>query len=164
MCISWLLGPNGRFYLSLTPKIAPIEDSAVGRPPGLGAALDYLDSMAMSRKIRATANANYFGYLGTLRSCFKNYCAWHSGVARRLAMLMYSHVHCALLVPSLGLAPSGPACGCSKSFLTILSRRRAPCSAGARDIFKIASESATLPQREAVTTCCNHNDLHGYCC
>jgi hypothetical protein len=75
----------------------------------------------------------------SLRGCFKNYCAWHSGVARRLEILMYAHVHSGLLAPSMGLAPSEPACGCSKSFRTILSRRRAPCSAGARDILKTAS-------------------------
>jgi len=35
----------------------------------------------------------------------------------------------------LGLGPSGPACGCSKSFLTILSRAAAQRSHGKRSSF-----------------------------
>jgi hypothetical protein len=45
--------------------------------------------------------------LSTLRSCFKNYCAWHSGVARRLNILMYSHVHSGVTRPLPGARPRG---------------------------------------------------------
>jgi hypothetical protein len=76
----------------------------------------------------------------SLRTCFKTCGACHSCGARRRNPLMCPLTLRGYSPPFLELAPSGLVCGCSKSFLTILPRDRAPCSAGAHDVFKTASK------------------------